>query len=362
MRHRPGDRYAEAGVDIDAGEALVEAIGPHARATHRPGVMAGLGGFGALFDLAACGLRDPLLVAGADGVGTKLLLGLEAGRLHDLGLDLVAMCVNDLVVQGAQPLFFLDYYATGRLDPAAAESVIAGIAAGCREAGCALIGGETAEMPGLYAGHHFDLAGFAVGAVERDALLPRLDAIAAGDVLIGLPSSGPHSNGYSLIRRILSECGAELEAAAPFDPAVTLAEALLAPTRIYARACLAAMRGHGVKALAHITGGGLLQNIPRVLPDNVTARLEAKRWRLPPVLAWLAGIGQLEPRDLARTFNCGLGMVLVVDAASVDAVTLNLRGAGEEPLIVGDLVAAEGRPRVELTGVEETWRAFARPS
>ena len=368
MRHRPPDpdvqhdRYAEAGVHIDRGEALVDLIAPQVRTTDRPGVVTGLGGFGGVFDLAACGYRDPLLVAGTDGVGTKLLLGLSTGRLHGLGIDLVAMCVNDLVVQGAQPLFFLDYYASGRLDLEAARTVVAGIAAGCRTAGCALIGGETAEMPGLYAPPQFDLAGFAVGAVERADLLPRPGAVRQGDVLIGLPSSGAHSNGFSLIRRILKECGADLAAAAPFDPTVTLAEALMTPTRIYVAGCLAAAREPGLKAMAHITGGGLLHNLPRVLPHGVVARLDARAWRLPPLLAWLADAGRLARHELARTFNGGLGMVLVADAASVDAVTGQLRDAGEAPLIVGQISAGDGPPRVELKGIETAWPGVAPPS
>lgn len=348
------DRYREAGVDIARGAALVERIAPLARSTRRPGSAAGLGGFAALFDLAACGYRDPLLVATTDGVGTKLLLAIAADRFEGIGVDLVAMCVNDLVVQGAEPLFFLDYFATGRLELERAEAVLRGVAAGCREAGCALVGGETAEMPGLYASGHFDLAGFAVGAVERAAVLPR-PGIAAGAVLLGLPSSGVHSNGFSLVRLILAETGAALTGPAPFAPGRSLAETLLAPTRIYVKAALAAARTGGVLAMAHITGGGLVENLPRVLPDGVVARLDARCWPLPPVLAWLAEAGRLDHRELARTFNGGLGLVLVVEPERLTAVRAALEEAGETVFEVGRIEPGAGPARVLLDGTEAAW-------
>jgi phosphoribosylformylglycinamidine cyclo-ligase len=356
------DRYAAAGVDIEAGNALVERIKPLAAATRRAGSGGGLGGFGALFDLKPCGYRDPLLVATTDGVGTKLLLAREAGRLGGIGIDLVAMCVNDLVVQGAEPLFFLDYYATGRLDVADAATVMAGIAEGCGESGCALIGGETAEMPGLYAPGHFDLAGFAVGAVERDSVLPR-PGIAAGDVLLGLASSGPHSNGFSLIRMVLKEQSLGPADPAPFDRAISLADALLAPTRLYVRACLATLRAcpGAVRAMAHITGGGLIENLPRVLPAGVTAELDARSWPLPPVLRWLKEAGGLGDRELARTLNAGIGMVLVVAADAVEAVSRSLAEHGEAVYRIGRVVPGTGAPQVELTGAGQAWHV-APPS
>lgn len=349
-----GDRYREAGVDIARGAALVERIAPLARSTRRPGSAAGLGGFGALFDLAACGYRDPLLVATTDGVGTKLLLALEAGRLEGIGVDLVAMSVNDLVVQGAEPLLFLDYLATGRLELDRAEAVLRGVARACREAGCALVGGETAEMPGLYARGHLDLAGFALGAVERDAVLPR-PGIAPEAVVLGLPSSGVHSNGFSLVRLILAEQGLAVADPAPFAPGSSLAEALLVPTRIYVRGCLAAARTGAVLAMAHVTGGGLVENLPRVLPEGVVARLDARRWPLPPVLAWLARVGRLRPEELARTFNGGLGMLLVVEPERVGEVRAALVSAGETPLEVGRIEPGSGPPRVILEGTEGSW-------
>lgn len=349
-----GDRYREAGVDIDRGAALVARIAPLARSTRRPGSEAGLGGFGALFDLAACGYRDPLLVATTDGVGTKLLLAVAADRLEGIGVDLVAMCVNDLVVQGAEPLLFLDYLATGRLDLERAEAVLRGIARGCREAGCALVGGETAEMPGLYAPGHLDLAGFAIGAVERDAVLPR-PGIGPGAVLLGLGASGVHSNGFSLVRLIIAEQGLALDAPAPFAPDRGLAEALLEPTRIYVRPALAAARTGGVLAMAHVTGGGLVENLPRVLPAGVVARLDARAWPLPPVLGWLARAGGLARAELARTFNGGLGMVLVVEPGRAAAVRAALEAAGEAVHEVGRLEPGEGPPRVVLDGTEAAW-------
>ncbi|MDW8124686.1 MAG: phosphoribosylformylglycinamidine cyclo-ligase [Geminicoccaceae bacterium] len=353
------DRYREAGVDIDRGNAFVARIAPLARSTRRAGSEAGLGGFGALFDLAACGFRDPVLVATTDGVGTKLLLALRAGRLEGVGVDLVAMCVNDLVVQGAEPLFFLDYLATGRLDLDQGEAVMRGIAAGCREAGCALVGGETAEMPGLYAPGQMDLAGFAVGAVERDEILPR-PGIAPGDVILGLASSGVHANGFSLVRLILEERGLGIDDPAPFAPGCTLAEALLEPTRIYVGSALAAVRAGGVKAMAHITGGGLVENLPRVLPEGVVARLDARAWPLPPVFAWLREAGKLRPLELARTFNAGLGLVLVVAPERASALRALLTARGESVVEAGRIEPGSGRPRVIIDNAEEAW-AGARP-
>ncbi len=311
--------YRDAGVDLDAGEALVERIKPLARATDRAGVMGGLGGFGALFDLRAAGFTDPVLVSSTDGVGTKLMVAIETGRHDTVGIDLVAMCVNDLVVQGAQPLFFLDYFATGALAVDDAARVVAGIAAGCREAGCALVGGETAEMPGLYAAGHYDLAGFAVGAAERDALLPR--AIPPGTAILGLPSTGVHSNGFSLVRRVVGASGLTWDDPAPFEPGVTLAEALLRPTRLYVAAL---MRLHGAGLLlgaAHITGGGLPGNLPRVLPAGVEAVIADGSWPVPPVFDWLARTGGVAREEMFRVFNMGVGMaVLVADVAAAQAM------------------------------------------
>ncbi len=336
-----GDAYARAGVSIAAGNALVRAIAPLARATARPGADAALGGFGAFFDLRAAGFRDPLLVATTDGVGTKLKLAIATGRHDDIGIDLVAMCVNDLLVQGAEPLFFLDYFACGRLDTAVAERVIAGIARGCREAGCALVGGETAEMPGLYAPGDYDLAGFAVGAVERDRALTGA-AVAPGDVVLGLASSGAHANGFALIRHIVADHGLDWSQPAPFDAAQTLGEALLRPTRIYVPALLPLARAGDIRAMAHITGGGLIENIPRVLPAACRAELDAGAWPLPPLFDWLRRAGALGPLDLARTFNCGIGMALVVAADAADRVVAALRAAGQTCWPIGR-VAAGGR-------------------
>ena len=355
-------RYTEAGVDIDAGAALVERIAPVARATGRVGAMGGLGGFGGLFDLAACGFRDPVLVATTDGVGTKVLLAAEAGAHHAVGIDLVAMCVNDLVVQGAQPLFFLDYFATGRLVPAVAGEVVAGIGEGCRLAGCALIGGETAEMPGLYGRGEFDLAGFAVGAVERDGVLPRPERFVDGDVVLGLASSGVHANGFSLVRLVLREQDLRLSDPCPWDQAQRLGDVLLAPTRIYVASCLAAIAAGGVKALAHITGGGLVENPPRVLGDGQVIRIDLASWSLPPVFTWLAAAGRIETMDLLRTFNCGIGMILVVDPARADAVRAALAAAGETVHVLGAVATAAGRPRVEFSGIKDAWPAVASRS
>ena len=318
--------YRDSGVDIDAGNALVEAIKPLVRETRRPGADADLGGFGGLFDLKRAGFKDPILVAANDGVGTKLKIAIESGRHDTIGIDLVAMCANDLVVQGAEPLFFLDYFATGKLEVAHARTIVAGIAEGCKQAGCALIGGETAEMPGLYASGDYDLAGFAVGAAERGEILPRSD-IDVGDVLIGLPSSGVHSNGYSLVRRLVAEESLGWDAPAPFAPGKSMAEVLLAPTRIYVKPVLAAIRATGgsgpegaIKALSHITGGGLAENLPRVLPDGMAAHVDLSTWRAPAVFDWLARAGNLNDAEMLRTFNCGVGMVVIAAQDRADAV------------------------------------------
>ena len=341
-QRRGSTSYAEAGVDIDAGNALVEAIKPLVKATRRPGADAELGGFGGLFDLAKAGYSDPLLVAATDGVGTKLKIAIETGILDTIGIDLVAMSVNDLVVQGAEPLFFLDYFATGKLDPAAGARIVAGVAEGSRIAGAALIGGETAEMPGLYAGKDFDLAGFAVGAVERNAVLPRPD-IVPGDRLIGLAASGVHSNGFSLVRKLAERAGVAYNSSAPFDAAKTLGAALLTPTRIYVKPLLKAIRATGgVKGLAHITGGGLVENVPRVLPASVAARIDLARIAVPPVFAWLAAVGEIEEREMLRTFNCGIGMVIVVEAAKADQVAASLAADGETVVDLGAIEARRG--------------------
>jgi phosphoribosylformylglycinamidine cyclo-ligase len=354
-----GGRYAEAGVDIDRGSELVDQIGPIARATARPGAIPSLGGFGGLFDLAPCGFKDPVLVAATDGVGTKVVLAAEAALLRGIGIDLVAMCVNDLVVQGAQPLFFLDYFATGALEPGAAVEVIAGIGEGCRDAGCALIGGETAEMPGLYRPGEFDLAGFAVGAVERGELLPQPGRIKAGDVVLGLSASGVHANGFSLVRLVLREQGLAVADPCPWDPARGVGEVLLTPTRIYVRSSLAAIAAGGVKALAHITGGGLIENPPRVLTDGQVLRLRLDAWELPAEFAWLARAGRLDRQELLRTFNCGIGMILVVDPARAAACRAALEAAGETVHEIGEIVAGTGAPWVELVGQGSGWPAGA---
>jgi phosphoribosylformylglycinamidine cyclo-ligase len=344
---RTGLSYRDAGVDIDAGEALVDAIKPLARATTRPGVMGGLGGFGALFDPRAAGFSDPVLVATTDGVGTKLKLAIETGQHGTVGIDLVAMCVNDLVVQGAEPLFFLDYFATGKLEVAQASAVVAGIAAGCTEAGCALVGGETAEMPGMYAKGDYDLAGFAVGAAERGTLLPRGDVM-AGDVVLGLASSGVHSNGYSLVRKIVAGTNLDWNAPAPFATGKTLAAVLLAPTRIYVKPLLALHRAGLLKAAAHITGGGLTENLPRVLPENTVAALNPN-WDLPPVFAWLARTGNVAAAECLRVWNCGIGMVVVVAADQAEAATALLQAHHETVHRLGVIEAGEGEARVRYT-------------
>jgi phosphoribosylformylglycinamidine cyclo-ligase len=346
--------YAQAGVSIESGNALVRAIGPLAKATRRPGADADLGGFGGFFDLKAAGFTDPLLVAANDGVGTKLKLAIDSGRHDGVGIDLVAMCANDLIVQGAEPLFFLDYYATGKLDNAIAERVVAGIAEGCRIAGCALIGGETAEMPGMYSDGDYDLAGFCVGAVERDRVLTG-KTIAPGDVVLGLASSGVHSNGYSLVRRLAADKGWKLDRPALFDADMLLIDALMAPTRIYVKSLLPLIGERRIKGLAHITGGGLLENIPRVLPDGVHARIDADGWAQPRLMAFLQAQGAIEPEEMARTFNCGVGMAVVVSADEVEAVTTELVAAGETVLLIGEIVA--GQRGCTVSGSTETWSA-----
>ena len=334
-----GITYADAGVDIDAGNALVERIKPAAKRTNRPGVMAGLGGFGALFDLKGAGYTDPILVAATDGVGTKLRIAIDTGNVDTIGIDLVAMCVNDLVCQGAEPLFFLDYFATGKLAVDDAARIVEGIAEGCLQSGCALIGGETAEMPGMYADGDFDLAGFAVGAMERGSDLPK--GVSEGDVLLGLTSSGVHSNGYSLVRKLVEVSGLGWDADCPWGDG-TLGEALLAPTKLYVKPALAAIRAGGVHALAHITGGGLTENLPRVLPAGGQAMVDLDAWDLPPVFKWLAETGGMSQPELLKTFNCGIGMILVVDATSARAVTEALEATGEEVVQIGRMGLGEG--------------------
>ena len=339
MSDRPnGLTYAQAGVDIDAGNAMVEKIKPLVRSTRRPGADGEIGGFGGLFDLKAAGFVDPVLVAANDGVGTKVKVAIESGIHGTVGIDLVAMCVNDLVVQGAEPLFFLDYFATGKLDPDQGAAIVGGIAEGCRQAGCALIGGETAEMPGLYSGGDYDLAGFAVGAAERGQLLPT-DDVVEGDILLGIASSGLHSNGFSLVRRIVAQSGLKWTDKAPFAVGQTLGEALLEPTRIYVRSILKAIREtHGIKALAHITGGGFPENIPRVLPKDFAAELDLEEIDVPPVFSWLAKAGGVAPAEMMRTFNCGIGMVTVVAAGQAAQVAAVLQAAGETVTPIGRIV------------------------
>ncbi|MEQ9631667.1 MAG: phosphoribosylformylglycinamidine cyclo-ligase [Roseovarius sp.] len=341
---RNGITYAEAGVDIDAGNALVERIKPAAKRTARPGVMAGLGGFGALFDLKGAGYQDPILVAATDGVGTKLRIAIDTGNVETIGIDLVAMCVNDLVCQGAEPLFFLDYFATGKLETETAARIIEGIAEGCAQSGCALIGGETAEMPGMYEAGDFDLAGFAVGAMERGADLPA--GVAAGDVLLGLGSSGVHSNGYSLVRKLVELSGLGWDADCPWSDG-TLGQALLAPTRLYVRQALDAVRAGGVHALAHITGGGLTENLPRVLPDDTGAEIDLDAWELPGVFKWLSETGGMAEAEMLKTFNCGIGMILVAAPDRAEALTALPQEAGETVHTLGHVAEGQG---VRYTG------------
>jgi len=352
----PSYTYEQAGVSIDAGNKLVKAIGPLVKATMRPGADGEIGGFGGFFDLKAAGYRDPLLVAGNDGVGTKVKLAIDHDRHDRIGIDLVAMCVNDLIVQGAEPLFFLDYFATGKLDNGVAERVIAGIAEGCKMAGCALIGGETAEMPGMYAAGDYDLAGFCVGAVERGEQLTG-EKVAPGHVLIGLASSGVHSNGYSLVRRLAADKGWKMESPALFHQERLLVDTLIEPTRIYVKSLLPVIRAGKIDALAHITGGGLLENVPRVLPDGAHAVVDADSWELPRLMAFLQAQGNIEPGEMARTFNTGIGMFLAVTADNVAGVTADLEAAGESVFRIGEIV--EGAKGCTVRGSAGTWSAKA---
>ena len=341
MSDRPnGLTYAQAGVDIDAGNALVERIKPLAKSTRRPGAEASLGGFGALFDLKAAGYDDPLLVTTTDGVGTKLKVAIETGIHDTVGIDLVAMCVNDVLAQGAEPLMFLDYFATGKLDVEAAATVVAGIAEGCRQAGCALVGGETAEMPGMYAEGDYDMAGFCVGAVDRDKVLPRMADQRPGDILVGLASSGPHSNGYSLVRRVVERSGLAWDAPAPFEDGKTLAQALLAPTRIYVKTVLPHLKAGRIEGLAHITGGGLIENPPRAIAQGLVARFDWNAWELPPVFAWMQQVGGISDQELRRTFNCGIGLMLIVDPRDLAEVLEGLVRADEDAFVIGELAKA----------------------
>ncbi|EPX79180.1 phosphoribosylformylglycinamidine cyclo-ligase [Litoreibacter arenae] len=335
-----GLTYADAGVDIDAGNALIDRIKPAAAATKRSGVMEGLGGFGALFDLKDAGFKDPILVSATDGVGTKLRIAIDTGHYDTIGVDLVAMCVNDLVCQGAEPLLFLDYFATGKLDLDTATTIINGIATGCAASGCALIGGETAEMPGMYSEGDFDLAGFAVGAMERGTALPA--GVADGDVLLGLASSGVHSNGYSLVRKVVEASGHGWDDAAPFADGQSLGQALLTPTRLYVKSALGAVRAGGVHALAHITGGGLTENLPRVLPDGLGAEIDLGTWDLPGVFSWMASVAGIEEAEMLKTFNSGIGMVLVVDPRAAEALTAQLQDTGETVFRIGAVTAGDG--------------------
>jgi len=346
-----GLTYAQAGVDIDAGNRMVELIKPLVRGTARPGADAEIGGFGGFFDLKRVGYRDPVLVAATDGVGTKLKVAIETGRHNTIGIDLVAMSVNDLVVQGAEPLFFLDYYACGKLEPEIGAAVVAGISIGCREAGCALIGGETAEMPSVYQGKDYDLAGFAVGAVERDAILPRSD-IQEGDVILGLASSGVHSNGYSLVRKVIEKTGLPWEAPSPFGSEQSLGDAILTPTRIYVKACIAAIREtNAVKGMAHITGGGFPDNIPRILPKGLGARIDLARIAVPPVFQWLARAGTIAQSEMLRTFNCGIGMIVIIGPKDVAAVTRAFERSGETVVTLGKVITETGDQRVVYDGL-----------
>ena len=339
MTTKNGLTYAQAGVDIDAGNALVERIKPAAKRTSRPGTMSGLGGFGALFDLKGAGYTDPVLVAATDGVGTKLRIAIDTGVVATIGIDLVAMCVNDLVCQGAEPLFFLDYFATGKLEVEQAARIIEGIADGCAQSGCALIGGETAEMPGMYHAGDFDLAGFAVGAMERGTDLPA--GVTEGDVLLGLASNGVHSNGYSLVRKVVEKAGLTWADACPFGPG-TVGEALLAPTRLYVKPALAAIRAGGVHALAHITGGGLTENLPRVLPEGLGATIDLTAWPLPPVFGWMAGVAGFDEPELLKTFNSGIGMIVVVAADRAEALADLLSSEGERVFRLGHVTPGAG--------------------
>lgn len=344
--------YKDAGVDIDAGNDLVDAIKPAAASTRRPGCNADLGGFGALFDLKAAGFKDPILVSGTDGVGTKLKVAIESGQHDTVGIDLVAMCVNDLVVQGAEPLFFLDYFATGKLSVEAGRAIIEGIAEGCRRSNAALIGGETAEMPGMYKDGDYDLAGFCVGAVERENILTG-ENVAEGDVLLGLASSGVHSNGFSLVRKLVEVSGVAYDDPCPFDPTRTLGEALLEPTRIYVKSCLKVLEAGYIKALCHITGGGFVENIPRILPDGVSVHVEADSWPLPPVFDWLRRVGNITPQEMAKTFNCGIGMAVIVSADKADEAKKIFEEMGEQVHRIGTV--GQGGKATVVTGNAGSW-------
>ncbi|WP_138380079.1 phosphoribosylformylglycinamidine cyclo-ligase [Luteithermobacter gelatinilyticus] len=357
--------YKDAGVDIDAGNDLVKAIKPAAASTRRRGCNADLGGFGALFDLKAAGYKDPILVSGTDGVGTKLKIAIEAGKHDTVGIDLVAMCVNDLIVQGAEPLFFLDYFATGRLSVTAGKAIIEGIAEGCRQAGAALIGGETAEMPGMYADGDYDLAGFAVGAVERDRLLTGA-TIAPGDVVLGLASSGLHSNGFSLVRRLVQDSGLTYQDPCPYDNSINFAQALLTPTRIYVKSCLANLQQGILKGLSHITGGGFVENIPRVLPDHVAVKVEAGSWTLPPIFDWLRTTGNIAPQEMAKTFNCGIGMIAVVAEKDVEKAMALFQEHGEIVSRIGKVIERQANDPATVVigqagdwGYEQPWTAVS---
>ncbi|MEE2746285.1 MAG: phosphoribosylformylglycinamidine cyclo-ligase [Pseudomonadota bacterium] len=339
--NKQGTSYLDSGVDIQLGNSLVNKIKPLAASTNRPGMVAGIGGFGALFDLKATGFIDPILVAATDGVGTKLKIAAEVDSHSTIGIDLVAMCVNDLVVQSAEPLFFLDYFATSRLETEVAFTVLDGITQGCIQAGCALIGGETAEMPGVYSPKEYDLAGFAVGAVERDSILPRKD-IKQDDVVIGLLSNGLHSNGFSLVREIIRRAEIKLSTPAPFDKSTPLSDILLKPTRIYTRSCLACIRENNVKALAHITGGGLIENIPRILPKKLGVEFYERSWDTPPIFEWLAETGNLSTKELLHTFNCGIGMAMIVGPEMVDETLLNLKQLGETAFPIASIINVKG--------------------
>lgn len=354
--------YKDAGVDIEAGAELVERIKPHVKKTMRSGVVDGLGGFGAFFDAKKAGYDDPLLVSSTDGVGTKLKIAIETGVHDTVGIDLVAMCVNDIVVQGAEPLFFLDYFATGKLENDVAEAVIAGVTEGCHQAGCALIGGETAEMPGVYAPGDYDLAGFTVGAVARDRVITG-EHIAAGDVILGLASNGPHSNGFSLVRKLVETTqGFGYETPAPFDDGKTVGESLLTPTRIYVKPLLQALRENDqngqsvIKGMAHITGGGLSENIPRVLPDHLMAQIDASSWNLPDVFAWLGTAGDLSPEDMALTFNCGIGMAVICAADQAGNIAEILRAAGETVYEIGRIKARDGQSAISIENMDAAWK------
>ncbi len=339
-------------MDIDAGNALVDAIKPLAKSTARSGGNVSLGGFGGFFDVKAAGFKDPLLVAATDGVGTKLKIAIATGRHDTVGIDLVAMCVNDLLVQGAEPLFFLDYYASGKLDVAAARDVIAGIAEGCRQAGCALVGGETAELPGLYAAKDYDLAGFTVGAVERDAVITGAD-IAVGDAMIGIASSGVHSNGYSLVRKAVERTGLKYSDSAPWDKNNTLGDALLVPTKIYVKSLLPLIRDKKIKGMAHITGGGLSENIPRVMPDGLGVTIDASAWQFLPVFKWLKSVTGIDAHEMARTFNCGIGMVVICKDEDKDKIVSALNAADETASVIGSVIAKSG---VEILNAEAAWK------